>query len=167
MTLNDLLSLIDAHPGPVLAYFLALPALAWVAGRLHPGRYLQESPVRWLYSAVLFGACIPGTLAAVALADNLAHGRVLQLGIVSEIVPFLAMLATLGLIRGHANPADIPGFRRMTGFMLLIGLTAAGGFLLLQTRIWIIVGGGLGSLLIAMAVLFLLLKWAFDRAFGP
>jgi hypothetical protein len=167
MTLQELLLLIDGHPVPVLAYFLALPVLAWIAGRLHTRSTLYDSPVRWLYTAVVYAACVPGIVAAVAVAEDLWHGRFLQLGLLSELLPFVAMLVTLGIVRNQANPGDIPGFRRMTGFMLLLLLTAAGVFLFMQTRIWIFIGGGLGTLLIAMAVLFLLLKWAFDRTFGP
>jgi hypothetical protein len=50
--------------------------------------------------------------------------------------------------------------------MLLLTLTAVGIFLLTKTRIWIFFGGGMGTLLVSMTVLFLLLKWAFDKTFG-
>lgn len=166
MTLQELLAALDANPLPVLAYFIALPALAWLAGRFHTRGAVYDSPLRWLYSAVLYGVCLPGLIAAVAFADTLAHGRVVQAGVLSQLLPLLSMAVTFGLIRRQAEPEQIPGFRRMTGFMLLLVFTALGVFLLMRTRIWIFFGGGMGTLLIAMAVLFFLLKWAFDRAFG-
>jgi hypothetical protein len=168
MTLQELLASLDAHPLPVLAYFALLPASVWLAGRSH-GREapLYESPVRWLYSAALYGVCLPGIVAAVAFADTLAHGRVVQAGVLSQLLPLASMFVTLGLVRHQANPEHIPGFRRMTGFMLLLVFTSVGVFLLMRTRVWLFFGGGMGTLLIAMGVLFFLLKWAFDRAFGP
>ncbi|MGZ8217496.1 hypothetical protein [Methylomagnum sp.] len=167
MTLQELLAGLDAHPLPVLTYFTALPGLVWLGGRLHgQGAPVYDSPVRWLYSVVLYGVCLPGIIAAVAFADTLAHGRLMQAGVLSQLLPLISMLVTLGLIRHQANPEHIPGFRRMTGFMLLLVFTSLGIFLLMRTRVWIFFGGGIGTLFIAMGVLFLLLKWAFDRAFG-
>lgn len=166
MTLQELLFSLDENPLPVLAYFTALPALAWLAGRFHPPGAVYDSPVRWLYSGILYGVCLPGIIAAVAFADTLAHGRVIQAGVLSQLLPLMAMFATLGLIRRQADPEQIPGFRRLTGFMLLLVFTSIGVFLLMQTRIWIFFGGGMGTLLICLAVLFLLLRWAFERAFG-
>jgi len=78
----------------------------------------------------------------------------------------LSMLVSFGLIRRQANPEEIPGFRRVTGFVWLLALTALALFLLMRTRVWVFFGGGIGTLLVLMAGLFLLLKWAFDRAFG-
>jgi len=166
MSLQDLFAQLDRHPVPVLAYFIGLPLLAWAAGRWHGAGPLYDSPLRWLYSAILYGVCLPGIVAAVAVADNLAQGRLLQVGVFSQLLPLLSMLVAFGLIRRQANPEEIPGFRRVTGFVLLLGLLALALFLLLRTRIWVIFGGGMGSLLVMMAALFLLLKWAFDRAFG-
>lgn len=166
MTLQDLLFEIDTHPWPVLAYFIGLPLLAWLGGRLHSPGWAYASPVRWLYTLVLYGTSVPGIIAAVALADTVAHGSLMQAGVFSVLLPLISMLATFGIVRRQADPDHVPGFRRMTAFMLLLVLTAAGVFLLMRTRIWIFFGGGIGTLLAAMAVLFLLLKWTFDRAFG-
>lgn len=167
MTLQELLARVETHPFWALAYFALPPALAWLAGRAHPKGWVYGSPVRYLYTAAIYLACLPGMVAAIALGDTLAHGRLLQAGVLSELAPLLAMLVTLGLVRHQAQPEHIPGFRRITGFMLLLALAAVGVFLLMKTRIWIVFGGGIGTLLVALAALFFLLKWAFERAFGP
>ncbi|CAG0968228.1 hypothetical protein GPROT1_01344 [Gammaproteobacteria bacterium] len=166
MNLQELFTQIDKHPLPVLAYFIGLPLLAWAAGHWYGGGPLYKSPLRWLYSAILYGVCVPGMVAAVVVADNLAQGRLLQVGVFSQLLPMLSMLVSFGLIRQQANPADIPGFRRVTGFVVLLTLTALALFLLMRTRIWVLFGGGIGTLLVLMAGLFLSLKWAYDRAFG-
>lgn len=166
MTLQQLFAAIDQHPLPVLAYFTGLPLLAWVTGRLRGTSPLNQSPLRWLYSAILYAVCVPGIAAAVVFADNLARGQLLQAGVLSQILPLLAMLATLALVWRQADAQQIPGFRRIIGFMSLLALTALGLFLLMRTRIWVFFGGGIGSLLLLMAALFAALKWAFDRAFG-
>lgn len=166
MTLLELFDLIDRHPLPVLAYFAGLPLMAWAFSHYRSAVPLRESPLRWLYSAILYGVCMPGIIAAVALADNLAHGGVMQVGLYTQLLPLLSMLAVFALFRQLPGLEAIPGFRRLTGFIWLLILTAIALWLLMRTRIWIIFGGGIGTLLILMALLFLALKWAFDRVFG-
>lgn len=167
MTLEELFAHVEANPVIVLAYFGALPLLAWLAGRFHPKGWVGDSPVRYAYAGLIYMACLPGILAAVALADVLAHGRLMRAGVLSELLPLLSMLLTLGIVRNQAKPEHIPGFRRLAGFVGLLALTAVAVFLLMKTRIWIFFGGGIGTLLVLMAVLFFLMRWAFERAFGP
>lgn len=167
MNLQELFAHIDRHPLPVLAYFIGLPSLAWAVGRWHGAGPLYDSPLRWLYSAVLYGVCVPGILAVVVFADNVAQGRLLQVGLLSQILPSLSMLVCFGLIRQQTDPEQIPGFQRFTGFISLLLLTALALFLLMRTRIWVFFGGSVETLLALVVVLFLLLKWAFGRAFGP
>ena len=167
MTLQELFARAEANPVPVLAYFVSLPLLAWLAGRMHPKGWVRDSPVRYAYTGLIYSVALPGILAAVVLGDVLGHGRLMEAGVLSEILPLASMLLTLGLVRRQANPEHIPGFTRITGFIWLLALTAIGVYLLMKTRIWIFIGGGIETLLIAMAVLFFLLRWAFDRAFGP
>ncbi len=166
MTLQEFVARLDAHPPAMLAYGIGLPLLAWGIGRFRGAQPLQDSPWRWLYSAIVFGACVPGLLAAAMLADHLARGRLLDISIYSELLPVLTMLAVLFQIRRLPNPDAIPGFRRLTGLIWLLLLTGLALFLLMRTRIWVFFGGSLGALLLLMAGLFLALQWAFDRMSG-
>lgn len=150
-----------------MLYFIGLPALAWVAKLWHGDGPIQGSPLRWLYSAVMHGVCLPGILAAAAFVDNVAQGRLLQVGVLSQLLPLLSMLVCFGLLRRLADPEQIPGFQRVTGFMALLLLTGLALFLLLRTRIWIFFGGGIEALLALAVALFLLFKWALGRTFGP
>ncbi len=167
MTLQELLARAEANPMAVLAYFGAPPALAWLAGRLHPRGWVRDSLARYFYSGLIYMVCVPGILAAVSLGDILAHGGFMRAGVMSQILPLISMLVTLGIVRHQANPEHIPGFRRITGFIWLLVLTGIGVYLLTKTRVWIFFGGGIGTLLVSMAVLFFLLRWAFERTFGP
>lgn len=166
MTLQELLLWTDSHPGFAIAWFLTLPLLALLMGRFHTRTGLANSPLRWCYATVLFGVCVPGILASVALADTIYHGGLLATGLFSELLPILSMSVTLGLINHQTDPDQIPGFQRLTGFIILLLLTTISVWLLKQTRIWIFITGGIWTLLISLCILFLLLKWAFNRAFG-
>jgi hypothetical protein len=166
MTLQELFARAEAQPWVALAYFGLPPALAWLAGRMHPRGRVADSPLRYVYMVLLYMVCLPGILAAVALADRLAQGQLMQAGLLSEVLPVLSMLVTLGLVRGQAPPEQIPGFRRIAGFVWLLALSGTAVYLLTKTHIWIVFGGGFGTLLVALGVLFLLLRWAFERTFG-
>ena len=166
MTLQELSTLIDRNPTPTLVYFLALPCLAWLLGLSQKSSPIQPSPLRWVYSIILFGVCLPGLLAVLVFTEKLARGQLMQIDLISQIVPVVSMIATWVLISRLPDPQSIPGFRRLTGFALILALTLLGGFLLMRTHVWLFFGSGIGSLLVFMGIFFLLLKWAFDRAFG-
>ena len=75
MTLQELLFEIDGRPWLVSAYFLALPLLAGLGRWFHIRGRIYDSPVRWLYTLVLYGVSIPGIIAVVALAETVKQGR--------------------------------------------------------------------------------------------
>lgn len=166
MNLQELISLLDRNPLPVLGYFLGYPLIVWGLTKWTRHQSLSGSPLRWLYSGLLYGICLPGVIAALSVADSLYRGRLLQISFLSQFLPLLSALACFNLIRQLDYPKEIPGFRRATGFIGLLLVTAFCLFLFMQTRIWIVFGGGILSLLIIAFVLFFILRWAYDRAFG-
>ena len=62
----------------------------------------------------------------------------MQVGLYTQLLPLLSMLVVLALFRQLHSPEAIPGFRRLTGFIWLLLLTALALFLLMRTRIWIV-----------------------------
>lgn len=166
MTLQELAGLAASHPVAMSLYFLAPPALIWLVTRLRDGSSPGGTLWRWLYSAALYAVSIPGLLAILMGADQLMRGGLMQMDLLLHVLPLLSLVITLLLFWNLPDPESIPGFRRVSGFLGLFLITAVAGFLLMRTRIWILFGGGMGSLLILIGVLLLLFRWAGDRAFG-
>lgn len=166
MTLQELAGLAASHPVAVSLYFLAPPALIWLVTRLRGGSSPGGTPWRWLYSVALYTVSIPGLLAILMAADQFMRGGLMQMDLLLHVLPLISLVITLLLFWNLPNPESIPGFRRVSGFLGLFLITAVAGFLLMRTRIWILFGGGMGSLLILIGVLLLLFRWAGDRAFG-
>ena len=166
MTLQELAGLAASHPVSVSLYFLTPPALIWLVTRLRGGASPGGTPWRWLYSVALYAVSIPGLLAILMASDQLMRGGLMQMDLLLHVLPLISLVITLLLFWNLPNPESIPGFRRVSGFLGLFLLTAVAGFLLMRTRIWILFGGGMGSLLILMGALLLLFRWAGDRAFG-
>lgn len=166
MTLQELAGLAGSHPSAVSLYFLAPPALIWLVTRLRGGASPGGTPWRWLYSAALYAVSIPGLLAILMAAEQLIRGGLMQMDLLLHLLPLASLVITLLLFWNLPNPESIPGFRRVSGFLGLFLLTAVAGFLLMRTRIWIMLGGGTGTLLILIGVLLLLFWWAGNRAFS-
>jgi hypothetical protein len=54
----------------------------------------------------------------------------------------------------------VPGFDRLVGLFTLLAVTFFLTFFILQTRIWIVFGGSILTLVVLMTFVFALLKWA-------
>ena len=167
MTIQQALDLAAEYPLHLLLVFLALPLASWIIGAILGNERIGESPWRYLYSVLVYLACIPGILAAVIVAYSLAfaHKSLLEMNIAVHFLPPLSMAATLFLISRRVGFDKIPGFERLWGLMALIALTFCIILALERTRIWIIFGGSFTALIAAAAAVFAVLQWAAQLTF--
>ncbi len=159
MTLRELIDLIGGHPLRLLLGFTALPLLAWVFGRLHGRGQGGGAPWRYLYSILVYLACIPGMLSAVLTAYALffTHENLLDLNALVFLLPIVSMAATLALIGSAVRFEQVPGFDRLSGLMLTLAVSFGVALALSRTRIWLVFGAPLAALLgIGLAVFVLL-----------
>ncbi len=168
MTLRHLIDTVGHHPLVLLALFAALPAAAWITGRLHRRGQGGEPPWRYAYAVLVYLACVPGILAAVVAGYLLffTGESLLDVNLLVFLVPPAAMIATLLVMRRATDFDDVPGFDRLTGLMVMIGVSFAFALGVHKTRIWLSFGFPILSLLAVAAVAFLLLTWASHRVFG-
>ena len=80
-------------------------------------------------------------------------------------LPLLSMVATLLLISRNVSFAEIPGFGRLSGLMVMIAMSFVVVFALHRTRIWLLFGGSIFTLLVVAGGVFALLKWGAYMAF--
>jgi hypothetical protein len=161
MTGREIVSLLGREPAFLVAAFAALPVLAWIVGWIHgPGRGLV-SPWRFVYSGLVYLACVPGVGAAVLTAYTLffTHENLLDQNVLVYVLPVASMAVTLGIMSRRVSFKEIPGFDRLSGLMVLIAITFV--LLLVVRRTWIglFFGGSIATLLVLGAGLFALLKW--------
>ena len=69
------------------------------------------------------------------------------------------MVLTLILIRRNVSFDDIPGFDRISGLMMLLAVTFVIVLAIQRTRIWILFGSSIYTLIVLVIALFALLKW--------
>jgi len=169
MTLRQFLNLSASHPALVATFLLLAPFITALLALLARGARGARPPFCYLYAALVYWATLPGMFAAVVSAYRLFFGgeNLLDLELVSSALPIACMLLTLFLISKAVDLDALPGFDRLAGLMFLVGLAFAAALILARTRIWLIFGGSILLFLALFTLIFLLLRWAAARAFGP
>lgn len=123
MTLRELFDYLSANPTSVVAYFLIIPLIALLAGMMGKGEG-HMSPWKYLYSALVFLVCVPGIFAA-ALAVYLflfeQGGSIYNVNLLTQVLPIVSMIFTLGIVRRNVPYEYIPGFGKLSDLMFMIG----------------------------------------------
>jgi hypothetical protein len=168
MTGREIIHGLAAHPILLLALFAALPVGAWLVGWIRGPGQGGVSPWRFAYSALVYLACIPGMGAAVltGYARLFTGENLLDVNLLVYLLPVVSMGATLGVMSRSVRFADVPGFDRLSGLMLLLGLTFVVLLVLRRTFFGVFFIGSLPALLLIGVGTFALLKWSGRRLLG-
>ncbi len=122
MTLRELFDYLSANPLVVVAYFSLLLITALLAGIMGKDEG-HLSPWKYLYSAIIYLVCVPGIFAA-ALAVYLflfeQGGSIYNVNLLTQVLPVVAMLITLNVVRRNVEFGYIPGFGRLTDLIMTI-----------------------------------------------
>lgn len=136
MTLRAFFDYLGENPLVLLAYFIIIPLTALLAGILGRGEG-HESPWKYLYSALIYGVCIPGIF-AVALSVYFflfERGSIMDANVLIQVLPIVSMVLTLALIRNNTSFDTIPGFEKISSLMMMIGAVIVLMYLLDRTHI--------------------------------
>ncbi len=161
MSVRELIAAIGEYQIAVAATLAAVPVLAFVVTLLHPKGEGGQSPWRYIYALLVYFACLPGIMAAVLTGYTMMFikANLLDANAVVYFLPIVSMVVTLMVMKRQVDFDEIPGFDRLSGLMVLLGITFMILLAIEKTRIWIVFGGGFTALLAIVAVVFALLKW--------
>jgi len=161
MTGRDLIELAGRSPAALITLFVLLPVVAGLLGFIHVRDAGRLAPWKYVNAVLVYLACVPGIAAAVLTAYTLFFTRenLLDQNLLVFLLPIISMAATLVLIRKNVAFEDVPGFDRLSGLMVLIGVSFAVVLAISKTFIGILFGGSIFLLLAIWAALFALLKW--------
>ncbi|MFT5164900.1 MAG: hypothetical protein ACI8P3_000123 [Saprospiraceae bacterium] len=139
MTLRELFELIGNNPAYVIGFFLFIPICALIAGFMGKNEG-HLSPWKYFYSTLVYMVCIPGIFAITLniymfLFDR---GKALDTDIYFQILPIISMIITLLIIRNNVNLEKIPGFKNVSGLLVMIFAVFALMWGLDRTRIFVI-----------------------------
>ena len=160
MTLRELLDLAGGQTTILLILFGGMPVLALLLGLMHGKDRGGLVPWSWTYALIVYAVCVPGMCAAVVLGYALffTNENLLDVNALVYILPVASMGLTLALVGRNVRFEQIPGFGRLGGLMIILGLSFGMVLALHKTRIWLVFGGGMGNLLLALLGAFILFK---------
>lgn len=170
MTLKELFDLIGENPSYVIGFFLFIPICALIAGFMGKNEG-HLSPWKYFYSTLIYLVATPGIF-AVALNIYMFlfdRGKALDTDIYFQILPIISMVATLLIIRKNVNLERIPGFRNISGLLLMIFAVFAIMWGLDRTRIFMIafVNIPFYFILLIFAGLLFMVKFGWGRLMAP
>lgn len=138
MTLGEFGAILTENPLLVTAYFSILPVTAMFAWLLGKNRG-HLPPWKYFYTVLVYLSCLPGLLAfAFGIYLVVVEGQsILSLNLYLTLVPVLSMFLTLLIIKRNVDLDLVPGFDKITGFMLMIFVLIA--FLWFLSRIRLVI----------------------------
>jgi hypothetical protein len=161
MSARDLIDLAARHPlilgALAVVPLLLVPIVASAHGRGRGG----ESPWRYLYALLVYAVSVPGIGAAVLTAYTLffTGENLLDKNLLVYVLPVVSMGCTLALIGKNVSFDQVPGFDRLSGLLVLIGVTFALLLAIRKTFVGILFVGSIAKLLVLGVGIFALLRW--------
>ena len=121
MTLEAFFELLAAHPVYILAYFGMIPLTALLAGWLGKNEG-HLPPWKYLYSTLIYLVCVPGLFAVTLNVYLFLFERrsIFEIDLYTQVLPVFSMIVTLIIIRNNVSLSHVPGFDKLSGFMMMI-----------------------------------------------
>ncbi len=161
MTGRELVDLAARSPLLLVALALVPPLLVPLLAFIHGRGRGAESPWRYVYAVFVYAVCVPGIGAAVLTAYTLffTGENLLDKNLLVYLLPVVSMGVSLALIAKNVSFDQVPGFDRLSGLMVLIGVTFALVLAIRKTFIGIFFIGSITTLLVLGTAIFALLRW--------
>lgn len=164
MTLRDFFEAASAQPIYIVFYFVMIVVVAVLTGWLAKGEG-EDSPWKYLYSALLYLVCVPGIL-AIGLGIYLflfERRSIFDINVLLEVVPVISMIATILIIRKNVDVDKIPGFDKLSGLVMMISAALAIMWFVDRVRIVIFSSMPIQYLLLIFVGLLLLIRIGWTR----
>lgn len=164
MTLQQLFDVLSANPSITLFYFLALPLTAVLSGVLSRGKG-HESPWKFLYCILLYMAAVPGIFAIFLNVYLFLFERqsVMNMNLFTQIFPIITMLATFFIIRKNVDLSLIPGFDRISGLIIVVGVVIGIMWILDRTRVFAVTVVPFHYVLLILVGALILLRFGWSK----
>ena len=154
MTAAEALQWLEPYQGPMAGALVALPAATCLLGLLL--RRASRRLCGYFLALAIHLTVIPGISMAVLVLYLLFFVRanlLNDLHLVIHVLPVVSMAATLWAASRIMAFDDIPGFRRIEGLMLLVGLSFAAALAIQKTRLGVVFLGRLEHLFVIVVAM--------------
>lgn len=165
MNIQQIMNINPAYNLQILIFLTAIPVLTLILNILSSPKN-NQSPWKYIYSVLVYLSCIPGIFSGIITLYSLffIKQNLLTLNITTYYLPIVSMIITLSLIRKVLTFDEIPGYGRLSGLMLVIGLTFVSVIIIERTRIFVM--SSIQGFIILCLVIFFVIKYGFKMIFG-
>lgn len=163
MTIHELMWMLEPFQREIALGLVALPLLTYSLGFLL--QKLSRPLARYLLAGAIYLAVLPGICTAVVLLYMLLFVRanlLREMHLVLHLLPVVSMLGTLWAASRLEDFDCIPGFDRIQGLMILVGLGFAAVLIVHKTFIGLVFFARFEYLLLLFAGF--LAVWRFGAA---
>lgn len=138
MTLGQFFDAVSQQPAIIMFYFFALPFTALLAIVFGSGEG-HVSPWKYLYTILVYFACIPGIFALTLNAYMFLFERqpILETNLYTQILPVICMLTTLWLVKKNVSLNEVPGFDKIGSLFFIITVLISMMWILEKTHIFV------------------------------
>lgn len=139
MTINELMQWLEPYTQVLALWFVAVPFLTYVCGALL--KIVSPLLTRYLLAGAIYLVVLPGVCMAVVLFYMVFFVRLnllQEMHLVLHLLPIASMVATLWAASRLEAFASIPGFDRLQGLLILVGLSFAGLLFIHKTFVGIL-----------------------------
>lgn len=152
----------------MLIGFTSLVVVTVLIGTLHGQQRGGRAPWRYLYSFLLYAACVPGIFSCVLVVYSVffTSENLIDVNLTVYLTPILAMIVTIGLMRRSVDFSSVPGFNKLTGLVAMIAVAFIVALVLRSLRVWLFFGASLAWFFGLAAGIFLLFRWGGRLLFG-
>jgi hypothetical protein len=164
MTLGQFFETVSQEPSIVLFYFFALPFTAFLASVFGKNEG-HLSPWKYLYTVLVYLACIPGIFAVTFNAYTFLFERqpVMQMNLMTQILPILCMLITLWLIKRNVSLNDVPGFDKIGNLVFILTVLIIMMWILEKTHIFVFTYMPFYQFVLLFVGFLILVRWLWSR----
>jgi hypothetical protein len=164
MTLGQFFEAVSKEPSIVLFYFFALPFTAFLASIF--GRNEGHlSPWKYLYTVLVYLACIPGIFAVTFNAYTFLFERqpIMQMNLMTQLLPILCMLITLWLIKKNVSLNDVPGYDKIGSLVFILTVLMIMMWILEKTHIFVFTFMPFYQFVLFFVGFLILIRWLWSR----
>ncbi len=164
MTIAEFILWLEQYPNFIILYMVIVPAIAFISS-MFLSQPDEKSPVKYLYSVLVYATCVPGILAIVISGYDLFFQKIdlKQANVLVYFVPIISMIVTLAIISRAIKMVQVPGFKKLSGLMLMIGVSSILVFILHKMIFVTFFAGSIYTLVGLFIILFIGIKLGWDK----
>lgn len=162
MTLGQFFELVSQKPAIIIFYVIALPLTAFLTCVMGKGEG-HLSPWKYVISALVYLACIPGMFAFTLNIYLFVFERqsIFDTNLYTQVLPIITMFLTLYFINQNISLKDVPGFGKVSGLMLVLMSVFLFMWFMEKTRLIIFSYLPIQYIFLAFGVLLIAIRYGF------